>query len=435
MRGSALLLLLLFVSVVALMILGLHTRTITSIRYLRFLNEREVVFSAAESALTRTRFVLSLYNDWRTNPPSPLFADEPFDGATYTVTLSERKRDTVTADITANKDGTIIRIVARIKRNTDWWNFDWSLRRPVTVSNTTASTLTDHQVRIVVPLYPEMQSDFDDIRFTTDDGTLLNYWIEFYDSSSAIVWVKVPSIPANGSTTIYLYYGNPSATSASSITNTMEPSYIKNSVPYQWTDRVSTTSVVSDDDAGTWVNFAFTFPYWRDYPRVRAYACSNGYLSLHTTNTYGNDWSNSSWELRSRWLVAPFWDDLRTDVVGRRLARNPGLYVDSYPDRIMFDWEATHYWSNRIEIKFQAILYRNGDIRVNIDGARFFNNFTPTLGVSLGDGTNYIDFTGERASNRSWLFTIRKFVSPEPTVTIGEEEHAQKTLLVQWKRY
>ena len=34
-------------------------------------------------------------------------------------------------------------------------------------------------------------------------------------STSAIVWVKIPTIPASGTTTIYMYYGNPSATDAS----------------------------------------------------------------------------------------------------------------------------------------------------------------------------------------------------------------------------
>ena len=44
-----------------------------------------------------------------------------------------------------------------------------------------------------------MQPDFDDLRFTDNDGvTLLNYWIESkIDGVSATVWVKVPSIPAS----------------------------------------------------------------------------------------------------------------------------------------------------------------------------------------------------------------------------------------------
>ena len=66
-------------------------------------------------------------------------------------------------------------------------------------------------------------NDFSDIRFTTSDGaTLLNYWIESYTSGSiALIWIKIPSIPASPcTTTIYLYYGYSSATSLSNGTNT-----------------------------------------------------------------------------------------------------------------------------------------------------------------------------------------------------------------------
>ena len=46
---------------------------------------------------------------------------------------------------------------------------------------------------------------------------ILNYWIEKWDSvnQEAKIWVKVPNIPANGTTTFYMYYGNPNVTNAS----------------------------------------------------------------------------------------------------------------------------------------------------------------------------------------------------------------------------
>ena len=56
--------------------------------------------------------------------------------------------------------------------------------------------------------------DFSDIRFTTIDNTVLNYWVQETGSTYAVVWVKVPSIPTTG-TQMYLYYGNPSAPSLS----------------------------------------------------------------------------------------------------------------------------------------------------------------------------------------------------------------------------
>ncbi|MDD4531086.1 MAG: DUF2341 domain-containing protein [Candidatus Pacebacteria bacterium] len=82
-------------------------------------------------------------------------------------------------------------------------------------------TLTDYQVKLTVPYDSDMQADFDDLRFTSSDGTtLLNYWLESKtDSSTATIWVKVPTL-SSGSNTIYMYYGNASAASGSNGANT-----------------------------------------------------------------------------------------------------------------------------------------------------------------------------------------------------------------------
>ena len=69
-----------------------------------------------------------------------------------------------------------------------------------------------------------MKPDFSDLRFVDSDGVnLLPYWIESYNTSSAaFVWVKIPSIPSSTAKTIYMYYGNPSAASASDGTATFD---------------------------------------------------------------------------------------------------------------------------------------------------------------------------------------------------------------------
>ena len=58
-------------------------------------------------------------------------------------------------------------------------------------------------------------SAFSDLRFGTVGATTgLPYWIESSSASvSAVVWVKIPAIPASASadTTIYMYYGNAGA--------------------------------------------------------------------------------------------------------------------------------------------------------------------------------------------------------------------------------
>lgn len=94
---------------------------------------------------------------------------------------------------------------------------EFSQRKLITIDNTgNANTLTDYQVKFDVPYEPEMQPDFDDLRFTDGSDTILNYWVEdLTPSASATVWVKIPSIPGSGATTIYMYYGNDGVSSES----------------------------------------------------------------------------------------------------------------------------------------------------------------------------------------------------------------------------
>jgi hypothetical protein len=108
----------------------------------------------------------------------------------------------------------------------DWYeiNENWSKRSTVTINNNTSSELNYHQVKIEVPYEPEMQNNFGDIRFSSSDNLKpLNYWIEsILEGTSAVIWVKIPSIPANDSVDIYMYYGNSDVTTTSDGDGTFE---------------------------------------------------------------------------------------------------------------------------------------------------------------------------------------------------------------------
>jgi hypothetical protein len=91
--------------------------------------------------------------------------------------------------------------------STTWWDSDWSRRAPVVITDTSGSGLTDYQVKVVVPYDFDMKSDFSDVRFL-DGATELSYWLESKtDYVTATFWVKVPSIPASSTATVYMYYG------------------------------------------------------------------------------------------------------------------------------------------------------------------------------------------------------------------------------------
>ncbi|MBU1924260.1 MAG: DUF2341 domain-containing protein, partial [Candidatus Omnitrophica bacterium] len=96
----------------------------------------------------------------------------------------------------------------------------WEKKIAVPVENTGALK-TNSTVRIDLlrwyEFWAHVKSDGSDIRVVdADDATVLDYYIPEWDyaNKKGFVLVKVPSLPATSSKTIYLYYGNSGATSA-----------------------------------------------------------------------------------------------------------------------------------------------------------------------------------------------------------------------------
>jgi hypothetical protein len=104
---------------------------------------------------------------------------------------------------------------------------DWKFSKKL-ILNTTASgagvadTITDFPALIRLTgtnfIFAEAQSGGEDLRFTKSDGTPLPYEIERWDAvaQSAEIWARVDTIYGNDSAHyITMYWGNPSAASAS----------------------------------------------------------------------------------------------------------------------------------------------------------------------------------------------------------------------------
>ncbi|BFT95235.1 hypothetical protein MNSC_12430 [Minisyncoccus archaeophilus] len=133
------------------------------------------------------------------------------------------------------------------------WISGYQYSKSHTIIGSTSGAVTDYQMKFriyrttgtdsgdTVYLGSKVDSTYKDIYFTANDKiTPLSYWIESSDTTSATVWVKIPSIPVSPDTaTIYLYYGNPSAVSASNGDNT-----------FIFFDHFDGTSL----DAGKWSN-------------------------------------------------------------------------------------------------------------------------------------------------------------------------------------
>ena len=113
------------------------------------------------------------------------------------------------------------------RAQTDSWLNGWKYRKSHTIIGSAGAGF-DYQIPFTVhygngndsgrDVYCESycSEDFSDIRFSSNTGTALDYWIfEKTDLDNAIVWVEVDTLAATTDTTIFMYYQNPSAYSES----------------------------------------------------------------------------------------------------------------------------------------------------------------------------------------------------------------------------
>jgi len=108
-----------------------------------------------------------------------------------------------------------------------WWNDDWTVRKKITVDTGPSGGNITEPVGSAVPVlirlhagnfrFENSKEDGSDIRFVAaDDKTPLKHSIEKFDPvlNEALVWVNVPDLKSGAQNEIWLYYGNPKATSA-----------------------------------------------------------------------------------------------------------------------------------------------------------------------------------------------------------------------------
>lgn len=96
----------------------------------------------------------------------------------------------------------------------------WLYRVPVTVNNAGNGALTNYQVKLTMNTAAlvtagKMRSDGGDIRFTGSDCcTPVCHWVEKgMNTATTVIWLKIPSLPAGGTATVYLHYGDLTQTS------------------------------------------------------------------------------------------------------------------------------------------------------------------------------------------------------------------------------
>ena len=117
-----------------------------------------------------------------------------------------------------------------------WWNEEWNFRKEITLDLSPAGAGVAGEVGDVPVLlrlslanfeyFGDAKPDGSDLRLiAADDKTPLKFHVERYDSTAqmAFIWVRVPRLAGGANTEkIFLYYGNPDATSAADSAGTYD---------------------------------------------------------------------------------------------------------------------------------------------------------------------------------------------------------------------
>jgi biopolymer transport protein ExbB len=117
-----------------------------------------------------------------------------------------------------------------------WWNQDWTARRKISIDPATLGLQGPVNnapvlVRLHTGNFPFVEADLDgkDLRFIAeDDKTPLAFHVELFDSANelALVWVQLPQVAPGAKPSIWMYYGNDNAPSASNAAATYDPSHL-----------------------------------------------------------------------------------------------------------------------------------------------------------------------------------------------------------------
>ncbi len=326
----------------------------------------------------------------------------------------------ITADLSKQADWTLT--VENLAPPENWWNPNWQYRTPITINNS-GSALTNYQILITLDTASlisagKLRSDAGDLRFATPDCIKLSYWIESgINTSSTKVWVKVPSIPA-GTTTIYLYYGNPEATSESNGDNVFEffDDFEDNSLDTsKWSKSGAFASNINEVNQ----HIEFYMPHSFDgnnYTVLATIKAANGQYWRWTYN-HVND-MNAQSEL----LTLEFSEDGSTWTATWQWGRwsgNPqpdGVLDSSYNGIWEFKWNGT----DTIEMFVNGVSKGTKTLNIQPKYMRLKHH-----GVDTTYAGN-LQFDMDNCYSRKYSF-------PEPTTSVGaEEEYALEPNVIRY---
>ncbi|MFQ6071049.1 MAG: DUF2341 domain-containing protein, partial [Candidatus Aminicenantales bacterium] len=303
----------------------------------------------------------------------------------------------------------------------------WSYRRPITINPQTPDN--DFQVKVELnPCnfnYSQCQSGGEDVRFTSDSGgnNVLSYWIENWNTSgTSTIWVKVASA---GTTKIYMFYGNPGASSAS--------------------DADSTFVFFDDFEEGNlnkWTKVIDTF--WTvgtDQKRSGTYSMKAGITSSSTKYIVATGVNTSDLVFDSWWYCTATSPDISAGF--RSSSTTP---LNNYEINWEGQWSIAKYvngsWTRLNAVSGSLPQYTWFKVTIIIQGSpgqmKFLLNdaqVNPSSGwldVGTDHSSGTIALKAWTASNNWWVddVRVRKYADPEPTTELSIDFQYQKQIVI-----
>jgi hypothetical protein len=263
-----------------------------------------------------------------------------------------------------------------------------------------------------------MRADFGDLRFINSADNQLKYWVESKtDGVSATVWVEVDDIEASADTVIHMYYGNPTTSSTSDGDDTFE--FFDNFEDGDISDwsQYRNGTVTITDDGGNYVLLKTA----NNDPHGGYSLFNNGSLSdfeavfqTKRINENGGNQNRYGIEDDSFNGYGPRMADFNSLPAAFAIERRAGGGGSNIATKNTSAYE----WNSWMMVKFRKY---GSTIEFEL------YNSSGSMAESISVSNSLYNSFDRFVVHGGWEFytddiIVRKYVSPEPTCTIGPEE-------------
>lgn len=292
-------------------------------------------------------------------------------------------------------------------------------RREITVQENSGSNLSNYQTLIELDNtnfdFSHSTSDGSDIRITDTSLNKLSFWIEEWDSvgETAKIWVKIPSISASSTVTLYIYYGNASLTTESDGDNTFLFFDDFSGDLSKWTgdtDYASISDGILTLTSTGADHFIFSLNNYGPSVRFRAKEQHPQASSSDAHDSESGFRTNNAW----------------TDVVRINEYKDTTWHLSCFSGGT--SGTAIVMGSLTTDWAIHQMLWVTGSAKGNIDDGTIYESTSEVPSVSIPAYFRAYATSGYTTDIKvDWVF-IGNYVSSEPSVSIGSEQNVSGSL-------